>query len=827
MGWAGGTTHVSNRNLDVDAGGITFILARSLSDAINKVGEGHALFASRFYLLNEGLTFYEEDLLKGDFSDKEYLEKRGFTASFHFLLRVLELGDKEKEALLFDSVVFEDKERKVVQIWYYDIEFPYPHICVFSSSSFAYILDLVVRDINGLKSLSQTFKNQALDWILGLRENLRGDIVSFSSVNSYEDDYKRNLKRHYERLSDVFLNKIKNIFDLLLTGSPERVYSLVDKLLKNDIKFYENMISSLIAASDKQEAYDYKEAPVFYFGPVKESSCQEKSPVFLESHYLEDGGVHLWALPTYGNFPPKDLKEGYFYLSIDIEKLTFSGKFVIIPLHLSTEEGDFVLLFPFRVMRIDDNLGEAYEFGSCIPLNDETKRKIGHLGRYIKASSFRRPKGDEVKGESGRLSFFLDYFVSVFLSYDFTKDLRDKGFYDLSSKFYLNTNDFVIDATVGKSWDEVYINGFRSREGVCLTSLPKFSVNGKKDFRIRSNSNKEETKITCTIARRYLEEVLDVFEEDFMERRGLEPSLIVRSVYDGGLGLILGDQGFSNKKRWDIKYILGLSYFSIGALIDSVKFVVEDEETFYKSCYLKNINLDQNKSHFSISRFSLTELDISVNTNFSYLIKAIEEPRNLDKKVFDLDTSLCFDSGESRLNIHTYSLSEFFRERYLRNILQTNFEVNKMKVFLSLGILGEEIMEEDKAKVAIVSLFLSGLPSDQRLFDAIMSTNLGGFTSVLDHFGKIIDFRSIRSGVEFNISAKYTLFLDIRRKIDEGKEGSSVSTVIVEFRPLEIEDSDKVLPMMINSIEVREGEFVTMVYLSSLQELVEKHASRF
>jgi len=136
-------------------------------------------------------------------------------------------------------------------------------------------------------------------------------------------------------------------------------------------------------------------------------------------------------------------------------------------------------------------------------------------------------------------------------------------------------------------------------------------------------------------------------------------------------------------------------------------------------------------------------------------------------------------------------------------------------------------VEEDRAKLAIVSLFLSGIPSDQRLFDALISTNLEGVVGILDYFGKIIDFKSIRRGIEFNISAKYTLFLDIRRKIDEMREDPILSTVVVEFRPLEIEENNKVLPMIINAIEVREGEFVTMAYLSSLQELVEKPTSRF
>ncbi len=823
MDWAGEATHVSDRNLDVDAGGITFILARSLSDAINKVGEGYALFASRFYLLNEGLTFYEEDLLRGDFSDRDYLGKRGRTASFHFLLRALELGDKKKEALLFDSVVFEDKERKVVRIWYYDKDFSYLQICVFSSPSFIYTLDLIIRDIIGLNSIRQDFKSQFLDYLLGFKESLSGEIVSFSSAIG---DYERNSKRQYECLSDVFLNKLKNVFDPLLTGSPEKVYSLVDKLLKNNVDFSEIVVHSLMAASDKQKAYDYKEAPVFYFGPVKESSCQEKSPVFLESYYLEDGGVHLWAVPTYGNFPPKDLKGGYFYLSIDIKKLTFSGKFVIIPLHLSTEEGNFVLLFPFRVMRIDDNLGEAYEFGSCIPLDDKTKEKVGHLGKYIKTSSFRGRKGGEVEGKGGKLLFSLDYLIQVFLSYEFTGDLRSRGFSDLNSKFYLNTKDSVIDVEVGESWDEVYVNGFRSREGKCLVSLSKVFVSGKTaplDPIPRGISNEERTRILSEIARRYFKESLDAFEEDFMKRRGLEPALIARSVYDGGLGLILGDQGFSDKKRWDVKYVLDLSYFSVGALIDSIRFIVEDKETFY-NC------LDRKRSHYSFSRFYLDlkpDLDISVTTDLSYLIKAIEEPKNLDKKVFDLDTSLCFDSEEDRLNIHVYSLSKPFRERYLKNLLQSKFEINRMKTLVYLGFTDENIREEeDKAKVAIVSLFLSGIPSDQRLFDAIMSTNLGGVISVLDHFGKIIDFKSIFSGSKFNISSKYILSLDIRRKMDEEREGLATSTATVEFLPFSIEEKDKIISIFINSIEVREGDFVTTVYISSLQELVEKPASR-
>jgi hypothetical protein len=227
-----------------EAGGITFILARNLVDAINKVGEGHALFASRFYLINEYLTFYEEDLLRGDFSDKGYLEKRGRTASFHFLSRALELGDKEMEALLFDSVVFEDKERKVVSMWYYDKDFSYPHICVFSSSSFIYTLDLIVREITGLKSIRQDFKDRFLDYILGFKEIIKGGIVSFSSVISFIDGYERKSKRQFEYPSDVFLNKLKNIFDLLLTGSSEKVYSLVDDLLKRNISFSENRVDN-------------------------------------------------------------------------------------------------------------------------------------------------------------------------------------------------------------------------------------------------------------------------------------------------------------------------------------------------------------------------------------------------------------------------------------------------------------------------------------------------------------------------------------------------------------------------------------------------------
>jgi hypothetical protein len=808
--------------------GITFIFARNLVDAINKVGEGHALFASRFYLLNERLTFYEEDLLRGDFSDKDYIEKRGRTASLHFLLRALGLGDKEKERL-FDSVVFEDKEKKIVSIQYYDIEFSYPHICVFSSSSFVYTLDLVVRDVLGLNSISQDFKSQALEYILGFKEILKGDIVSFSSVISSSEGYERNSSHQYEYLSDVFLNKLKNIFDLLLTGSPERVYSFIDKILKHYINFYENIASSLMVALDNQKAYDHKEEPVFYFRRVEEPLCQDKSPLFLESYYMEGGKVHLWAVPTYLQLTPEELKEGYFYLSLDIEKLPFSGKFVIIPLYLSTEDGNFVLLFPFKVMRIDNNLGEAYEFGSSIPLSSEIERKIGYLGRYINTCSFRRPRGDESKEENGKLSLFLDYSIHVFLSYDFDKDLRSKGFYDLSATLYLDTNDFVIDATVGQSWNEVYINGFRSREGKCQISLPKFVVNGKKAF--KSRPDKEETRISCNIARRYLKEVLDVFEEDFMERGGLEPALIVRSVYDGGLGSILGDQGFSNEKRWDRKYALDLAYFSVRALIDSVRTVVENDEIFYKSCYYNNINLfgDQNKRYFSVSKVSLNfDSDISVTTDLSYLIKAVEEFKSVDKKVLDVDTSLCFDSGEGRLNIPVYSLSGSFRERYLRNLLQSSFEINKMKILLSLGFLGEEMREEkDKAKVAIASLFLNGIPSDQRLFDALMSTNLEGIVSILDYFGKIIDFQSIGKGVDFNLYSEYTLFLDIRKKIDEGKENSTLSTLIVEFRFLEVQENFKILPMIINAVEVREGEFVTMAYLSSFQELVEKPPSRF
>jgi hypothetical protein len=808
--------------------GITFIFARNLVDAINKVGEGHALFASRFYLLNERLTFYEEDLLRGDFSDKDYIEKRGRTASLHFLLRALELGDKEKERL-FDSVVFEDKEKKIVSIQYYAIEFSYPHICVFSSSSFVYTLDLVVRDILGLNSISQDFKSQALEYILGFKEILKGDIVSFSSVISSSEDYERNSRHQYEYLSDVFLNKLKNIFDLLLTGSPERVYSFIDKILKHYINFYENIMSSLMVALDNQKAYDHKEEPVFYFRRVEEPLCQDKSPLFLESYYMEGGKVHLWAVPTYLQLTPEELKEGYFYLSLDIEKLPFSGKFVIIPLYLSTEDGNFVLLFPFKVMRIDNNLGEAYEFGSSIPLSSEIEKKIGYLGRYINTCSFRRPRDDESKEENGKLSLFLDYSIHVFLSYDFDKDLRSKGFYDLSATLYLDTNDFVIDATVGESWDGVYINGFRSREGKCQISLPKFVVNGKKAF--KSRPDKEETRISCNIARRYLKEVLDVFEEDFMERGGLEPALIVRSVYDGGLGSILGDQGFSNEKRWDRKYALDLAYFSVRALIDSVRTVVENDEIFYKSCYYKNINLfgDQNKRYFSVSKVSLNfDSDIAVTTDLSYLIKAVEEFKSVDKKVLDVDTSLCFDSGEGRLNIPVYSFSGSFRERYLRNLLQSSFEINKMKILLSLGLLGEEMREEkDKAKVAIASLFLNGIPSDQRLFGALMSTNLGGIVSILDYFGKIIDFQSIGKGVDFNLYSEYTLFLDIRKKIDEEKENSTLSTLIVEFRFLEVQENFKILPMIINAIEVREGEFVTMAYLSSFQELVEKPPSRF
>jgi hypothetical protein len=810
--------------------GITFIFARNLVDAINKVGEGHALFASRFYVINEYLTFYEEDLLKGDFSDKDYLEKRGRTASFHFLLRALELGDKEMEMLLFSSVVFEDKERKVVHIWYYDKDFSYPHICVLSSSSFIYALDLVARDIVGLNSIRQDFRSRVLDHITGFKEILKGEIVSFSSVTSSSCGYERSSKRQYEYVSDVFLNKLKNIFDLLLTGSPEKVYSLVDKLLKGNNGFSEIIVRSLEVASDRQISYDHKEEPVFYFRRVEEPSHQDKSPFFLESYYVEGDKVHLWAVPTYGELTPKELRDGYFYLSLDIEKLPFSGKFVIIPLYLSTEDGNFVLLFPFKVMRIDNNLGEAYEFGSSIPLSSEIEKKIGYLGRYINTCSFRRPRGDESKEENGKLSLFLDYSIHVSLSYDFDKDLRSKGFYDLSATLYLDTNDFVIDATVGESWNEVYINGFRSREGKCQISLPKFVVNGKKAFKSRPDKE-EETRISCNIARRYLKEVLDVFEEDFMERGGLEPVLIVRSVYDGGLGSILGDQGFSNEKRWDGKYALDLSYFSVRALIDSVRTVVENDEIFYKSFYYKNINLfgDQNKKYFSVSKVSLNfDSDISVTTDLSYLIKAVEEFKSIDKKVLDVDTSLCFDSGEGRLNIPVYSLSGPFRERYLRNLLQSNFEINKMKILLSLGLLGEEMREEkDKAKVAIASLFLNGIPSDQRLFGALMSTNLGGIVSILDYFGKIIDFQSIGKGVDFNLYSEYTLFLDIRKKIDEGKENSTLSTLIVEFRFLEVQENFKILPMIINAIEVREGEFVTITYLSSFQELVGRPMSRF
>jgi hypothetical protein len=810
--------------------GITFIFARNLVDAINKVGEGHALFASRFYVINEYLTFYEEDLLKGDFSDKDYLEKRGRTASFHFLLRALELGDKEMEMLLFSSVVFEDKERKVVHIWYYDKDFSYPHICVLSSSSFIYALDLVARDIVGLNSIRQDFRSRVLDHITGFKEILKGEIVSFSSVTSSSCGYERSSKRQYEYVSDVFLNKLKNIFDLLLTGSPEKVYSLVDKLLKGNNGFSEIIVRSLEVASDRQISYDHKEEPVFYFRRVEEPSHQDKSPFFLESYYVEGDKVHLWAVPTYGELTPKELRDGYFYLSLDIEKLPFSGKFVIIPLYLSTEDGNFVLLFPFKVMRIDNNLGEAYEFGSSIPLSSEIEKKIGYLGRYINTCSFRRPRGDESKEENGKLSLFLDYSIHVSLSYDFDKDLRSKGFYDLSATLYLDTNDFVIDATVGESWNEVYINGFRSREGKCQISLPKFVVNGKKAFKSRPDKE-EETRISCNIARRYLKEVLDVFEEDFMERGGLEPVLIVRSVYDGGLGSILGDQGFSNEKRWDRKYALDLAYFSVRALIDSVRTVVENDEIFYKSFYYKNINLfgDQNKRYFSVSKVSLNfDSDISVTTDLSYLIKAVEEFKSVDKKVLDVDTSLCFDSGEGRLNIPVYSLSGSFRERYLRNLLQSSFEINKMKILLSLGFLGEEMREEkDKAKVAIASLFLNGIPSDQRLFDALMSTNLGGIVSILDYFGKIIDFQSIGKGVDFNLYSEYTLFLDIRKKIDEGKENSTLSTLIVEFRFLEVQENFKILPMIINAIEVREGEFVTITYLSSFQELVGRPMSRF
>jgi len=826
MDWAGGITTVPDRNL-VDAGEITFILARNLVDALNKVGEGHALFASRFYLINEYLTFYEEDLLKGDFSDKGYLEKRGRTASFHFLLRALELGDREVEMLLFDSVVFEDKERKVVDIWYYDKDFSYPHVCVLSSYSFTYTLDLILRDIIGLKSVRQEFKNQVLGHITGFKEILKGEIVSFSSVTSSSDDYERNSKCQYEYLSDVFLNKLKNIFDLLLTGSLEKVYSLVDKLLKNNAGFSEIIVRSLEVAFDRQINYDHREAPVFYFRRVEDPSHQDRSPFFLESYYMESDKVHLWAVPTYLQLIPKELRDGYFYLSIDIEKLPFSGKFVIIPLHLSTEYGNFVLLFPFKVMRIDDNLGEAYEFGSSIPLSNEIERKIGYLGRYINTCSFRRPKIDERKVEKVNLSLFLDYFVNAFLSYEFTKDLRDKGFYDLSSKFYLTTKDFVIDTTVGESWDEVYINGFRSREGNCQVSLPKFSLNGKKVFKL--GSDKEGTKKSCNIALRCLREFLETFEEDFMEKGGVEPTLIVRSVYDGGLGLILGDQVFSNKNGRKIKYALDLSYFSVRALIDSVRSVVGNEEIFYKSCYYGHINLfgDRNKSRFSVSNVSLNfDFDIDVTTDFSHLIKSVEEYKSLDKKVFDVDTSLCFDIGEDRLNIPIYSLSGLFRERYQRNLLQISFEVNKMKLLSSLGLLGEEVVEEDRAKLAIVSLFLNGIPSDQRLSDALISTNFEGVVSILDYFGKIIDFKSIEKGTEFNIYAKYTLFLDIRRKIDEGRENSTLSTIVVEFRPFGIEESDKILPMIVNNIEVREGEFVTMAYLSNFQELVEKPTSR-
>jgi hypothetical protein len=150
-----------------------------------------------------------------------------------------------------------------------------------------------------------------------------------------------------------------------------------------------------------------------------------------------------------------------------------------------------------------------------------------------------------------------------------------------------------------------------------------------------------------------------------------------------------------------------------------------------------------------------------------------------------------------------------------------------MKILLSLGLLDEYLEEEDKAKIAIVYLFLNGLPSDQRLFDAVMSTNLEGIVSVLDRFGKFIDFGSVGKGVEFNISAKYALFLDVRGKLVEGKEDSKVSTVILEFHPLRIKEDDKILQMMINAIEVREGEFVTMVYLSNPLELVQKPSSRF
>jgi len=826
MDWAGETTLVPDRN-PVDASEITFILARNLVDAIKKVGEGHALFASRFYLINEYLTFYEEDLLRGDFSDKDYLEKRGRTAGFQFLFRALELGDKEMETLLLSSVVFEDKERKVVSMSYYDKDFSYPHICVFSSSSFVYTLDLLVWDIIGLKSIRQDFKSRFLDCITGFKESIKGDIVSFSSVISLSDGYERNSKRQYEYPSDVFLNKLKNIFDLLLTGSSGGVYPLVDDLLKHNISFSDNIVSSLRVASDKQAAYDYKEAPVFYFRRVEDSSYRDKNPLFLESHYMEGEKVHLWAVSTYGEFTPRELSDGYFYLSIDLEKLPFSGKFVIIPLHLSTEDGNLVLLFPFKVMRIDDNLGEAYEFGSSIPLSNEVERNIGYLGRYIKTRSFRRPGGGESKVEKGNLSLFLDYFVSAFLSYEFTGDLRNKGLYDLSSNFYLSTKDLVIDATVSESWDEVYINGFRSIEGICFTSLPKFSVNGKKEFRISSNSDKEETKNTCTIARRYLEEVLDVFEEDFMERKGLEPVLIARSVYDGGLGLILGDQGFSNEKGRKIKYALDLSYFSVRALIDSVRTILENEEIFYKSCYYRYINLfgDRNKRHFSVSKVLLNfDSDIHVTTDFSHLIKSIEECKSLDKKVFDVDTSLCFGNREDSLNIPIYSLSGLFRERYLRNLLQIDFEVNKMKILNSLGFLGEEMREEkDKAKVAIASLFLNGIPGDQRLFDALISTNLRTVFSILDYFGKVIDFESTRRGAEFKVFAKYSLSLDIRKKMEEEIENS---TVIVEFIPLRIEDNDRILPMIVSAIEVREGEFVTMAYLSNFQELVEKPTSR-
>jgi hypothetical protein len=321
---------------------------------------------------------------------------------------------------------------------------------------------------------------------------LKGEIVSFSSVTSSSCGYERSSKRQYEYVSDVFLNKLKNIFDLLLTGSPEKVYSLVDKLLKGNNGFYEIIVRSLEVASDRQISYDHKEEPVFYFRRVEEPSHQDKSPFFLESYYVEGDKVHLWAVPTYGELTPKELRDGYFYLSLDIEKLPFSGKFVIIPLYLSTEDGNFVLLFPFKVMRIDNNLGEAYEFGSSIPLSSEIEKKIGYLGRYINTCSFRRPRGDESKEENGKLSLFLDYSIHVSLSYDFDKDLRSKGFYDLSATLYLDTNDFVIDATVGQSWNEVYINGFRSREGKCQISLPKFVVNGKKAFKSRPDKRRNK-----------------------------------------------------------------------------------------------------------------------------------------------------------------------------------------------------------------------------------------------------------------------------------------------------------------------------------------------